>query len=172
MSKSQSDTLAIKDIYVKADFFGKTALALSLWFGVGLLPRAPGTFGTLAAIPLGILMSFSGGLYSTLFVIIFISTAIWSSGVTEKLMGRDDPSEVVIDEVAGFLITIFSMPLSWPTLFIGFILFRFFDILKPFPIGDLEKKIKGGKGIVLDDLMAGVYANLSLRLIIFILHPW
>jgi phosphatidylglycerophosphatase A len=76
---------------------------------------------------------------------------------------------VVIDEVAGFLLTLFLLPSSLLILSLGFVLFRFFDILKPFPIRTLEKKVKGGMGIVLDDVLAGIYANLSLRLILLFL---
>jgi phosphatidylglycerophosphatase A len=85
--------------------------------------------------------------------------------VTGTLLERDDPAEVVIDEVAGILITFFLLPLSWLQLCFGFVLFRLFDILKPYPVRRLEK-LKGGFGIVADDLMAGVYANLCLRLLI------
>ena len=77
-----------------------------------------------------------------------------------------DPSEVVIDEVAGFLLTMFLLPLSWLTLGLGFILFRVFDILKPYPIKQAEK-LRGGLGIVMDDLVAGIYAHLCVRLILF-----
>jgi phosphatidylglycerophosphatase A len=104
--------------------------------------------------------------YEVLALVILIPVAVWSSGLSQKLLGRDDPREVVIDEVAGFLLAILLVPASWLLWSSGFILFRFFDILKPFPIGMLEKKIKGGAGIVLDDLMAGVYANLSARVLL------
>jgi len=164
MSELQSDTLNLRESFGKASFFGKTALLLSCWFGAGLMPKAPGTFGTLVALPLVMVMNYIGGFYGTLFLMIFIPIAIWSSGLTQRLMGQDDPSEVVIDEVAGFLCTLFLLPSSWLILFLGFVLFRFFDILKPVPIGMLEKKIPGGAGIVIDDLVAGVYANLCLRI--------
>jgi len=103
------------------------------------------------------------GLYlGAIFLVISIVAAIWSAGVTERILGRDDPSEVVIDEVAGFLLTVYLLPLSWRSIALGFIMFRFFDILKPFPIKRLER-IGGGTGIVLDDLGAGVYAALSIN---------
>ena len=164
MSKLQSDNLNLKESFGKTGLCGKTALLLSSLFGVGLMPKAPGTFGTLVSLPLVMVMNYLGGFFGALFLIIFIPIAIWSSGLTQKLLGQDDPSEVVIDEVAGFLLTLFLLPSSWHILFLGFVLFRLFDILKPFPIGMLEKKIRGGTGIVIDDLVSGVYANLCLRI--------
>jgi len=162
MSEPQSDNLTLKESLGRADFINKTALILSSWFGIGLIPRMPGTVGTLAAIPIGIAMNRLGLYLGAIFLVISIVAAIWSAGVTERILGRDDPSEVVIDEVAGFLLTIYLLPLSWRSIALGFIMFRFFDILKPFPIKRLER-IGGGTGIVLDDLGAGVYAALSIN---------
>ena len=164
MSGPQSDKLTLKESLGRADFINKTALILSSWFGTGLIPRMPGTAGTLAAIPMVIVMNRLGQLFGAIFLIIFIFAAVWSSGVTERLLGRDDPSEVVIDEVAGFMLTIYLLPLSWLSIALGFIMFRFFDILKPFPIKRLER-IGGGTGMVLDDLVAGVYAGLSINIL-------
>ena len=167
MSGPQSDNLTLKESFIKAGLFEKLVLCLSTWFGAGLMPRAPGTFGTLGAVPIIFLINYIGYLYEVFFLIIFIPMAVFSSGKSEKLLERDDPPEVVIDEVAGFLLTVFLLPLSWLTLSVGFILFRLFDILKPFPISRLEKTLKGGTGIVLDDLLAGVYANLCLRILLY-----
>ena len=169
MSEPQSDTLTLRESFRKAGFFEKLALCLSLWFGAGLMPKVPGTFGTLAAVPIALVMNDLGVFYQILFLMIFIPMAVWSSGLSQRLLGRNDPPEVVIDEVAGLLLTIFLLPTSWITLSLGFILFRLFDILKPFPIRRLEKGIKGGTGIVLDDILAGIYANLCLRLVIYLL---
>ncbi len=169
MSETQSDTLSFRDAFIKADFFGKAVLCFSSWFGAGLMPGAPGTFGTLTAVPLVIVLNHLGDFYEGLALIFFIPTAIWSSGLSERCLGRNDPPEVVIDEVVGFLLTLFLLPLTWLTLCLGFVLFRFFDIAKPFPIRRLEKKLTGGTGVVLDDLLAGVYANLSLRLVLYLL---
>jgi len=169
MSNPRSDNLSFKESFGKTNLFGKTFLILSSWFCVGLIPRAPGTFGTLATVPLAIGMSYLGVFYGVIFLVIFILVAILLSGIGQKLLGKDDPSEVVIDEVAGFLLTIFLLPLSWRSLSLGFVLFRFFDIIKPFPIRRSEK-IRGGAGIVLDDLLAGVYANLCLRIVLYLLE--
>ena len=167
MSDSQSDTLKFREAFGKADSFEKLVLCFSSWFGAGLMPGAPGTFGTLTAVPLILVLNHFGEFYNGLALIFFIPMAIWSSALCERRLGRNDPPEVVIDEVTGFLLTLFLLPLSWFTLCLGFVLFRFFDIAKPFPIRRLEKRLTGGTGIVLDDLLAGVYANLSLRLVIF-----
>ena len=164
MSGPQSDKLTLKESLGRADFINKTALILSSWFGTGLIPRMPGTAGTLAAIPMVIVMNRLGLFFGAILLVISIVAAVWSSGVTERLLGRDDPSEVVIDEVAGFMLTIYLLPLSWVSIALGFIMFRFFDILKPFPIKRLER-IGGGTGIVLDDLGAGVYAGLSINIL-------
>ena len=168
MSKPQSDTLSLRDAFRKADFPVKLALALASWFYAGLMPGAPGTFGTLMAVPLILALNHLGEFYEGLALLLLIPTAIWASSLSERHLGRNDPPEVVIDEVAGFLLTLFLLPLSWLTLSLGFVLFRFFDIAKPFPIRWLEKRVRGGTGIVLDDLLAGVYANLSLRFLLLL----
>jgi phosphatidylglycerophosphatase A len=94
----------------------------------------------------------------------FVLLSIWTSGRSARALEKDDPAEVVIDETAGLLLTLFLLPATGFNLCLGFILFRLFDILKPFPIRRLEK-VEGGAGIVLDDLLAGVYGNVCLRLV-------
>lgn len=168
MSEPRSDNLTLKESFERADFINKNALILSSWFGTGLFPKVPGTAGTLAAIPMALVMNHLGPFFGAIFLVIFILAAVWSSGITERLMGQDDPKEVVIDEVAGFLLTIYLLPLSWLSIALGFIMFRFFDILKPFPIRRLER-IGGGTGIVIDDLVAGVYASLSINILFLFL---
>lgn len=170
MSQPQSDTLTFRDAFRAAGFFEKLALCFACWFGAGLMPLAPGTWGTLTAVPLVWVLSHFGEFYEGLGLVLLVPMAIWSSGLCERHLGRNDPSEAVIDEVAGFLLTLFLLPLSWLTLSLGFVLFRFFDIVKPFPIRTIEKKVRGGAGIVLDDLLAGFYANLSLRIILLLLE--
>ena len=163
MSNTQSDNLKVKESFQKADPIGKVALAFSSWFGAGLLPKAPGTLGTLGALPVAVFMKEIEVPYSALLLVFFIALAVWAADLSRILLGREDPPEVVIDEVAGFLLTVFLLPSSWLILFFAFLLFRVFDIAKPFPIRRLER-IKGGMGIVLDDLLAGLYAALSIRL--------
>ena len=155
----------MKEVSGRSGFSGKVALILSTWFGIGLFPVAPGTLGTLGAIPFIIFLADLGFLYKSLTLVIFAAIAVWVSGRAQDLLKDHDPSAVVIDEVAGFFLTMFFLPFSWLTLGLGFILFRFFDILKPFPIKRLEK-LKGGFGIVMDDLMAGLYAYAGVRIVL------
>ncbi len=168
MSYHGSGTLDLKKVFKEARLPGKTALILATWFGSGLVPVASGTFGTLAGVPIVLLMGLPRPLYAALFVFAFIVVAAWASDLSHRLVGKRDPSVVVIDEVAGFLLSLFYLPVSWRTLCLGFILFRVFDILKPFPVRNLEA-LRGGIGIMADDLMAGIYANLSTRLLILLL---
>lgn len=162
MSKDQSDNLALIDVFGRTGFSGKTALFLATWFGVGLVPMVSGTFGTLAAVPLVLLLGHFGEWYAVFALAAVIVVAIWASGRARELLDRTDPSEVVIDEVAGFLVTMLLLPASLINVGLGFILFRIFDILKPWPVRQSER-LEGGFGIVADDLLAGVYAHLCLR---------
>jgi len=171
MSEDSFDNLCERGPTRRISVRDKAALVLSSWFGVGLIPKAPGTWGTLASIPLVICLSYLGIWPSCAFLAIFILIAVLASGIGQRVLGRDDPPEVVIDEVAGFLLTTFFLPLTWLSLLSGFVLFRLFDILKPFPIKRAEK-IAGGTGIVLDDLLAGIYAHLGVRLILFLLGQY
>ena len=164
MSKLQSDS-NIRANYNKADLFGKISLVISTWFGIGLIPFAPGTFGTLGSLPLIFFLNNFGSIYKGAAVLIISVAAIWSAGRTERLAGKHDPHQIVIDEVAGFLLTMILLPISWFSLCSGFIFFRFFDILKPFPIKSAER-LKGGFGIVIDDLIAGLYTSACVKIII------
>jgi phosphatidylglycerophosphatase A len=141
-------------------------LLLATGFGVGYSPIAPGTLGTLVAILIYYFLSeISPPLYEiTLIGFFFLS--VWVSEIAEKFLRKKDDQRIVIDEIIGFLITMLWVPKTIRFMIIGFFLFRFFDILKPFPIRRLEKGFKGGFGVVLDDVVAGVYANIVLRLIL------
>ena len=162
MSKDQSDNLPVLNAFRQTGFYGKIALILATWFGVGLAPVISGTFGTLAAVPLILLLNYFGEWYGVIALVVVTVVAIWASDRTQGLLGKTDPSEVVIDEVAGFLVTMLLLPASLVNVGLGFILFRFFDIVKPWPVRQSER-LKGGVGIVVDDLLAGVYAHLCLR---------
>ncbi|MFC1822775.1 phosphatidylglycerophosphatase A [Thermodesulfobacteriota bacterium] len=168
MSVSQSDNLTLRESFRKTDLLGKSAFCLSSWFGSGLVPIAPGTFGTLTATPLVVALCYLDSFVAGLLLLFIIILAVWSAGLSERILGRIDPPEVVIDEVAGFAVTVFLLPPSWPVIILGFALFRLFDIFKPFPIGTVEKRVKGGIGIVLDDLLAGIYSNLLIRLMLWL----
>ena len=143
----------------------RLSLLLATWWGVGYIPRAPGTAGTLAAIPFYLLLRLLP-LYGYLACVLGIGlAACWAAGEAERIFQEKDSRRIVIDEVVGFFITMAALPPSWPYLVGGFCLFRFFDILKPPPIRLVERKIPGGYGVVLDDVLAGVYAQISLRII-------
>lgn len=167
MSELRFANLLILNNYNKSDWRRKISVTLATWFGMGLLPVAPGTYGTLGAVPLLIGLNFLGTAARGVFLLCFILSAIRVCENYQARVKQDDPPEVVLDEVAGFCLTLFLIPFTWLTLLAGFFLFRFFDILKPFPIRLVERRFKGGWGIVADDLLAGLYANLSLRIIIF-----
>lgn len=138
---------------------------LALGFGSGLAAKMPGTFGTLAALPLVVLLSYYTGFSVYLIVTILVCVAgIWICGKTAEDMGVHDDSSIVWDEVAGMLIAMLAVPLSWQTVLVGFVLFRFFDILKPWPISYLDKHVHGGFGIMIDDVLAGLFALACLHL--------
>jgi phosphatidylglycerophosphatase A len=147
-------------------------LLLATGFGVGYSPRAPGTLGTLVAIPVYYFLSNVPSPLYEITLIGFVFLSVWVSGNAEIFFGKKDDQRIVIDEIMGFLITMLWVPKTIRFIIIGFFLFRFFDILKPFPIRRLEKGFKGGFGVVLDDVAAGVYANIILQIIsYFVLSP-
>ncbi len=141
---------------------------LALGFGSGLAPKAPGTFGTLAAIPLLFLANFFSSLQYGLVIIFMAIAGIYICGKAAKDAGVHDHGAIVWDEIVGLMITLFMFPLTWQTILVGFLLFRFFDILKPWPISYLDKHCTGGFGIMIDDVVAGVFAWLGMY-VIFVL---
>jgi len=148
-------------VYVLNRFF----LLVATGFGVGYSPIVPGTLGTLLAIPLYLVLSEIPSPIYELTLIGFFFLSVWISERAEKFFGKKDDQRIVIDEMMGLFITLLWLEKTLLVIVIGFILFRFFDILKPFPIRHLEKRWKGGYGVVLDDLMAGLYANILLHLL-------
>lgn len=141
-------------------------LFLAFGFGFGLVRKAPGTFGTLAAIPVYLLVAQTPfWLYSVLTILATL-IGIKICDEAANLLGEHDFNGIVWDEVAGYLITLWFVPFSWQAVLIGFVLFRFFDILKPFPIKWIDKHVHGGLGIMLDDVLAGIFAGGILWLIL------
>lgn len=136
---------------------------LAFGLGSGAAPRAPGTFGTLAAVPLWYLMA-QGGLmlYLSLTLAAFV-IGIWLCGRTSRDLGVHDHGGIVWDEFVGYWITMIAVPVNWIWTLAGFILFRLFDIWKPWPIGPVDRRVHGGLGIMLDDVLAGVLAGLVLQ---------
>ena len=148
------------------------AVIVATMFGAGRAPIVPGTFGTLAAMPPAILLARVlpdwGFAVAT---VILASLAIGTSGVAARAMGLKDPRPVVIDEAAGLFVTLLYLPAAPATFALGFVLFRLMDILKPFPARRAEG-LPGGWGIVVDDLIAGVYANCVLRILGVLFLRW
>ena len=130
---------------------------------IGYLPAAPGTWGTISAVVFVALVPLS---QTALLLItgcgILIGTI--AAGSAERLIGEADSSHIIIDEFVGFLVSIIFLPHTFGYLASAFLLFRFFDILKPFPIGRIEKTIKGGAGIMADDILAGIFTNAALQI--------
>ena len=147
-------------------FVNKVIVFAATGAWIGKIPIAPGTFGTLIGILFVLVFEIINPCYETLYVVTLIIFAIWIADHAEKILKQKDPGCIVIDEIAGYVVTMVGIPLSIPTMVAGFILFRFFDIIKPFPVKYFEKNFKGGPGIVLDDLIAGLLASFVLRILI------
>ena len=142
---------------------------LALGFGSGLLPRAPGTAGTIAAIPLYLVMqSLALQVYVPLVVVLFL-LGIPICAHTAKRLGVHDHPGIVWDEIVGYLVTMTFAPTGWLWVLAGFLLFRFFDVLKPWPIRWLDRRVGGGFGIMVDDLLAGIAAAAVLQLLVIYL---
>ena len=138
---------------------------LALGFGSGLAPKAPGTFGTLAAVPLFFLLTLLSPVLYALSVILMTLAGFYICGKAANDVGVHDHPAIVWDEFVGFFITILMIPVSWQSVLVGFVLFRFFDIVKPWPISFVDKKVAGGFGIMIDDVIAGFFALIIMHLI-------
>ncbi|MEW6367003.1 MAG: phosphatidylglycerophosphatase A [Acidobacteriota bacterium] len=139
-------------------------------FYSGYFPFAPGTVGSAVALPMAFALRLGGPVLYAVALGLSIALAVYASGVVERTVERKDPSCIVVDEMVGMMLTLFLAPLSiplssWQVPLAGFVLFRVFDIIKPFPGRRLEK-LPGGWGIVADDLMAAIYANIVVRALI------
>lgn len=155
---------------VPKTFAGRLALVIASFFYVGFAPVASGTFGSLAAFALYFpLLRYGDTIWYSAAIIVTTLLGVWAATRCEKDSGITDPSFVVMDEVSGQLITLFLVPFTWPAAILGFFIFRAMDVLKPYPANRAEH-LPGGWGIMLDDVIAGIYANLLLRLILFGWH--
>ena len=142
---------------------------LAFGFGAGLSPRAPGTIGTLVALPfVFLLMQCSIVIY---FSVVFALTVlgIYLCGESAHRLGVHDHPGIVWDEFVGIAVTMIAIPLTWWNLILGFILFRIFDILKPWPIRVIDRAVSGGTGIMLDDIVAGIFACISLQVVNYLI---
>ncbi|MDD9305059.1 MAG: phosphatidylglycerophosphatase A [Desulfobacter sp.] len=147
----------------------RVILFLATGFGLGKMPVAPGTFGTLAGLPFIFLMdnlgSWSGQGGQCFFLVCFFLVSIVLADWAEKILGLDDPGCIVVDEMVGYCIAVCLVPITPMTLLAGFAAFRCFDILKPMPVRYFEKNFSGGAGVVLDDIMAGVLAAPLVKMV-------
>lgn len=149
------------------NFSQKSVMFFATGFHIGTVPFAPGTLGTILGLPLCFFLSKLDLRIAAPCTILFVFFAAWIAHEAEALLNKKDPGCIVIDEIAGITVTLLGLPFTPVFAVAGFCLFRFLDILKPFPIRYLEKKISGGVGIVLDDVLAGILSNLILRGISF-----
>lgn len=135
-------------------------LFLAFGFGSGLAKKAPGTFGTLAAVPLYLALVQAQSLivYSVVTLLVIL-VGVWICGQAAEKLGEHDFGGIVWDEIAGLLVTMWLVPFTWQAVALGFILFRVFDIVKPWPIRWIDRQVHGGLGIMLDDVLAGVFAG-------------
>ena len=146
----------------------RLALAVATVGGIGYVPLAPGTFGSAVGVLVWWLLGPSAIAQASAIVVVF-AVGVWSAAVCERDCSRTDPGHVIVDEVVGMLITLFLVPVGWAGAFVAFLLFRVADVIKPYPANRFES-LHGGLGIMADDCMAGVYANLALRLILALAH--
>lgn len=141
---------------------------LSLGLGTGLMPKAPGTWGSLLAIPIFIVLNpYGRSVYIAVVAALFIA-GVYLSGRTARALGVHDHSAIVIDEVVGMLVTWIAVTPGWFTIIAGFVLFRVFDIVKPWPIRRIDREMEGGMGIMLDDLVAGAMAAVVLQVLVLV----
>lgn len=138
---------------------------LALGFGSGLAPVAPGTAGTLVAVPLYLLVQDLALPGYLIVVALAFLTGIPVCAWTARQLGVHDHPAIVWDEICGYLVTMIAAPTGWPWMLGGFVLFRLYDIAKPWPIRQCDRQIGGGLGIMLDDLLAGLFAAITLQLL-------
>jgi phosphatidylglycerophosphatase A len=143
-------------------------LALATWGGVGFLPFMPGTWATLAALPLWYHLARTGPWAYGLGVAALILLGLKVAGPAQDILGRTDHPAIVVDEVAGLLITLAGVPPTWPAAVLGFVIFRALDILKPFPIRGLGASGTGGLEVMADDIAAGIIGRVVLEFVMLV----
>ena len=148
------------------NFVSRLSVALATGGYIGKIPFAPGTFGSVPGLLLYAAMSRMRPGYAVCVAGVVILVAVWAAGRAEKVMGQKDPGAIVIDEIAGMAVVFTGLAWSWPLAVGGFVLFRIFDIAKPFPIGWLEQRFEGGLGVVIDDVAAGLICRLILAAVL------
>jgi phosphatidylglycerophosphatase A len=148
-------------------------MVLATWFGVGLIPAAPGSWGSLAALPFAwVILTLWGARGLALAVIIVFAVGCWAANAFAKASGVSDPAAIVIDEVGGQWVVLLATPLDPVAWTLAFLLFRVFDIWKPWPVGWADRHVKGGFGIMLDDILAAGYAGAVMAFLRLIGGPF
>ena len=146
---------------------------IATWFGSGLMPKAPGTWGTLAALPFAYIIAIAGGVSALIpAAIIAFILGTWASGAYAIASGKPDPSEVVIDEVAAIWLVLAFVPFTLIGWTLAFAAFRLFDVVKPWPVSLADAKLKGGFGIMFDDIVAAIYAMLALQILFYLVEAF
>jgi len=148
---------------------GKISHLLAFGFGAGCSPKAPGTMGTLLAVAIYLPLSPLPIVAYGVVLAAVILVGVWLCDRASRDLGVHDHPGIVWDEIAGYLLTMFAAPPGWPWILVGFALFRLFDIWKPWPIGWLDRRVSGGVGIMLDDLVAGLFAAGCLQTIALVI---
>lgn len=149
--------------------FRHPAALIATWFGVGLIRPAPGTMGSLIALGLGWgILTLGGQALLLLDIIIVLIIGVWAAEIYGKADNAPDSSSIVVDEVVGQWIALLVVPPSLLGYAVAFAAFRFYDILKPWPVGFVDKHVKGGWGVMLDDVLAGIYA----LIVVFLADYW
>lgn len=155
-------------MHVKALPVWHPAFIVATWFGSGLLPRLPGTWGSLAALPFAWGIASVGGARALgLAIALLFLLGWWASAIYVERLQLDDPGSIVVDEVAGQWFVLLLAPPDLLLYFAGFVLFRLFDILKPWPAGWADRYVKGGLGVMLDDMLAAVYGLIIMSVIVW-----
>lgn len=153
--------------YMEKRFNNRLILFIAQGAYSGKSPFAPGTAGSVVGVLLYLLLAGIPFGWYLLACVVTIGIAIWSAGEAEELIGKKDDGSIVIDEIAGYLVAMILLPSTWGFIVAGFLLFRVFDIIKPFPLRRLQD-LHGGVGIVLDDIGAGIYTNIVLQIAVLV----
>lgn len=137
-------------------------------FGAGCLPKAPGTWGSLVALPFVTLLQMLSNAHYWLFLVLAFGFGVWLCGRVAQELGGQDPQVIVWDEIVGMWLTLWLVPQGWQWLFLGFLVFRLFDVLKPWPIRWIDQHVHGGLGIMLDDFLAAIFAWSTMHALVLV----
>ena len=143
---------------------------LACGFGSGLSPWAPGTVGTLVAVPIYLVLSMLPLLAYLAVLVVMIAAGVWACGAAARDLGSDDPPAIVWDEIVGFLVAMMAAPAGWIWVITGFLLFRAFDIFKPWPVSVADGRTRGGLGIMIDDIVAGLMSFAIIQFLAMIVE--